>query len=153
MILDVILNNDVDDPDLPTLQQFQEWVNLALIMTKKTLSSACNHVDISIIDKSKSAELNAEYRKKQGPTNVLSFHYESIPGFLQESLGDLAICAELVREEAAFQQKSLQAHWAHLTIHGILHLLGYDHAEEEQAIIMESLEMAAMKQLGFENPY
>jgi probable rRNA maturation factor len=106
-----------------------------------------------VVDEAESATLNAQYRGKQGPTNVLSFGFDSPPGVDVPLLGDLVICAPVVVREALEQGKPGQAHWAHMTIHGVLHLLGYDHQTPEQAQIMEALEIAALADLGYADPY
>ncbi len=110
-------------------------------------------VVIRIVDAEESAELNLAYRHKQGPTNVLSFPFETPPGVPVSILGDIVICASLVEQEAKEQNKSLNAHWAHLVVHGMLHLQGYDHIEEDDATIMERQEIAILKTLGFSDPY
>jgi probable rRNA maturation factor len=103
--------------------------------------------------------LNLQYRHKQGPTNVLSFPFEWPQGLDEAEcgdaalLGDLVICAPVVEREASEQYKSLSAHWAHMIIHGLLHLLGYDHIEESDAEEMEMKEIAILKKLQIENPY
>jgi probable rRNA maturation factor len=104
-----------------------------------------------------SQELNHQYRGKNKPTNVLSFPFE-IPEHLPEGveielLGDLIICAPVVEREAQEQNKALLAHWAHMTLHGCLHLLGYDHIEDKEAEEMESLEIEILQKMGFPNPY
>lgn len=101
-----------------------------------------------MINKKESALLNKTYRNKSGPTNVLSFVYDTNPVF-----GDIALCAPLITQQAKGQQKSINAHWAHLIVHGCLHLLGYDHIKKSDAIIMEKREIAILTQLGFNNPY
>ena len=98
-------------------------------------------------------ELNETYRGKAGPTNVLSFPAD-LPGELElPLLGDIVICAPVVSAEAAEQGKILSAHWAHMTVHGTLHLLGYDHIEEEEAATMEALESAILQRLNYPCPY
>jgi len=99
--------------------------------------------------------LNAQFRGQDKPTNVLSFPYEPILGENETPLplGDIAICAPLVEQEAKDQNIPLLMHWAHLVIHGSLHLLGYDHQTDEQAVQMESLETQMMIELGFSDPY
>lgn len=114
-----------------------------------------NEICIRIIDAVESAKLNSTYRHKNGPTNILSFAYAvaectPTPSTL---LGDLAICAPLVIQQAKTQNKTPEAHWAHLTIHGYLHLIGYDHKTEAEAKIMEHNEIVILKKLGFANPY
>lgn len=152
-IIHVVLLNEIHFDHSPSLEQFQRWVDGVVAALPEKIPNACEEVCISIIDKETSAELNERYRGKKGPTNILSFTYEPIPGIERISLGDCAICAEVVETEAATQNKSREAHWAHLTVHGILHLLSYDHIEEEDATIMEKLETELLHQLGFENPY
>ena len=151
--VEVVLQQTDEETDLPTQAQFQTWVDTALNAANNTLPVSCNEICITITDKTKSAELNQTFRSKQGPTNVLAFPSMNIPGFEQNSLGDLVICAPIVTEEALTQKKPRIAHWAHLTVHGTLHLLGYDHIEQNEAEIMESLEISALASLQFPNPY
>jgi len=119
-------------------------------------------VGIRIVDLDESAELNNQYRDKQGATNVLSFPFEppDLPDKLYEEdellenfLGDLVICAPIVEAEAIEQDKALQAHWAHMVVHGVLHLQGYDHIEQADAEKMEAIERAVLADLGFPDPY
>ncbi len=152
-MITVVLIDDVRDENAPVLKQFQHWVDEALAAVPEKVSSSCIEICISIVDPKTSAQLNQTYRQKSGPTNVLSFTYDPIPGVPQESLGDLAICAALVESEALAQQKKSSAHWAHLTVHGLLHLLGYAHIAEDEAAARESLEIQILQKLGFENPY
>ena len=112
-------------------------------------------VCIRVVDSDESRQLNHSYRDKDKPTNVLSFPFtvpDNIP-IDSTLLGDLIICAPLVAEEAMQQGKESIAHWAHLVIHGILHLLGYDHIEDNDAKIMETIEIELLEQLGYPNPY
>ncbi len=108
---------------------------------------------IRVVDKGESAELNSQYRGKTGATNVLSFPFIAPPGVETDILGDLLICAPIVENEAQEQGKNPLAHWAHMVVHGVLHLQGYDHIDENEAVIMESEEIAIMNGLGFPNPY
>ncbi len=108
---------------------------------------------VRIVDTEESQQLNSEYRQKNKPTNVLSFPFEVPPGIELDLLGDLVICKQVVELESQQQQKPLQSHWAHMLVHGSLHLLGYDHIEDEEAEIMENLETEIMQELGFEDPY
>ena len=137
----------VHRPYTPSLEEFQRWVNSAVITPV-----ASSEVNICLIDKDKSQELNHRFRKKMAPTNILSFEYPNIGTLASELLGDLIICSELVEEEAKQQNKSLEAHFAHLTIHGMLHLQNYDHEIKEEAEQMERLEIQIMNQLGYPNP-
>ena len=112
---------------------------------------------IRVVDKEESASLNEQYRNKQGATNVLSFTFESPVDIDLEMetdlLGDLVICAPLVTEQAMEQNKTIEMHWTHLIVHGILHLLGYDHLNETDSDEMESLERKIMTKLGYSDPY
>lgn len=139
------------DKDLPTIDDFQRWANAAL------RGDVNAEVVIRIVDKDESRELNHHYRGQDKPTNVLSFPME-LPEELaaavdENMLGDLIICAPVVVHEALEQHKVLQHHWAHMVIHGMLHLQGYDHIEADEAEEMESLEIKLLQQLGIDNPY
>jgi probable rRNA maturation factor len=143
----VDIDNAVPNEWVPAQQQFEQWIALAL---QDHLPA---EVSIRIVSKDESAELNKTYRGKTNSTNVLSFPAE-IPDVVQSNLlGDLVICASVLSEEATTQEKPLIAHWAHITIHGALHLLGYDHIKDDDATIMEQLEINLLKQLGYDNPY
>jgi probable rRNA maturation factor len=131
---------------LPHAAQFQRWADAAA-------GAEPAEIVIRIVDEAESADLNGTYRQKQGPTNVLSFPFEVPPGVPNECLGDLVICAAVVEREAAEQGKSAAAHWAHMVVHGLLHLRGYDHIEEAEAAEMEAAEVAILAQLGFSDPY
>ncbi len=133
---------------IPSEIEFTEWVN-ACIKNEKNDAE----VSIRIVDEHESQSLNFEYRKKNKPTNVLSFPCDLPDDVEYEFLGDIVICAPLVIQEAKDQQKLDIDHWAHLTIHGTLHLLGFDHIDDEQAEIMENLEIDILSQFGFSNPY
>lgn len=110
-------------------------------------------VTVRLVDEAESADLNGRYRGKEYPTNVLSFPFEAPPGIPLDLLGDLVICAGVVAAEAEQQQKSSSAHWAHMVIHGMLHLQGYDHVDPNDAVIMERLETRLLSALGFPAPY
>ncbi len=137
-----------DENELPTTRDFQTWVDAALLPKHPH-----KEMSIRIVSRDEIAELNATYRKKNGPTNVLSFPVDLPAGVDVPLLGDLIICAEVVAAEAHTQNKSLQSHWAHMVIHGTLHLLGYDHQSDVDASIMENLEIAKLATLGYSNPY
>lgn len=135
---------------VPKASLLRKWAKEALA---KKLNSA--DMTIRIVDKNEMAHLNATYRHKNKPTNVLSFPL-TIPSHIPLSyplLGDVIICAEIVNLEAQEQHKSSHAHWAHMVIHGVFHLLGFDHKTNREAKIMESLETKTMQTLGFANPY
>lgn len=133
---------------IPSRYFLQRWVNKALV---KQVGS--NEVNIRLVSKKESAELNSTYRHKNGPTNILSFPFEPPPGVSSPLLGDLVICAALVNQQTKQQAKTRLAHWAHLVIHGCLHLVGYDHIHDKDAIKMEAVEIQLLEDLGYENPY
>jgi len=108
---------------------------------------------VRLVDTEEGVALNQDYRHRQGPTNVLSFPFEEPFQLQPPLLGDVVICAPLVASEARQQNKPLLAHWAHLVVHGTLHLLGYDHLGDNQAQVMEGLEIMILAQLGFSDPY
>lgn len=133
---------------IPSRYFLQRWVNKALI---KQVTS--KQVNIRLVSKKESAKLNSTYRHKKGPTNILSFPFEPPPGISSAFLGDLVVCAALVNQQAKQQTKTRLAHWAHLIIHGCLHLIGYDHIHDKDANKMEAKEIQLLKELGYENPY
>ncbi|MDD5580733.1 MAG: rRNA maturation RNase YbeY [Methylobacter sp.] len=132
----------------PNRRQIQRWVDAALEGSNKTHSCV-----VRIVDEQESAQLNEQYRHTQGPTNILSFPVEVPDGIELDLLGDLVICAPVVKKEALEQHKILAHHWAHMIVHGILHLLGYDHIDDDEAEQMESKEIAILKKLNISNPY
>jgi probable rRNA maturation factor len=127
--------------NIPTKTQFKKWAKAALRVDTE--------VTIRIVDEVEGRELNLAYRGKDYATNVLTFPLTEEPHLM----GDIIICAPVVMAEARTQQKTLEAHYAHLTIHGILHLHGYDHEIDEQAALMESIEVTTLMNLGYPNPY
>jgi probable rRNA maturation factor len=141
------LQNDESLTNLPNQQDFETWVDAALMQDFDNLEQT-----IRLVGKAESRALNLQYRAKDTPTNVLSF----VTGndYLDyECLGDLVICAPIVEQEAHQQNKPLQAHWAHMVVHGMLHLQGYDHQKTTQADEMEALEVKILSTLGYSNPY
>ncbi len=108
---------------------------------------------IRVVGGPESARLNATYRGKTGPTNVLSFPFQAPPQAARDALGDLVICAPVVAREARAQGKSPRAHWAHMVVHGVLHLLGHDHIKAREARLMEGLEKRILADLGYADPY
>lgn len=132
----------------PDEQQFQQWLDL--VMAER---DGDTEVVIRLVDEAEIAELNSEYRHKSGPTNVLSFPFEAPPGLQLDLLGDIVICAPVITQEAIAQNKLPEHHWAHITIHGLLHLLGYDHIQDQDAEQMEALEIEILKKLSIANPY
>ena len=152
-MIQVILLNQTEKKNIPQKKKFQLWIDLMTKKISEKVPLGVKEICITVVDEASSAYLNKTYRHHNGPTNVLSFHYDAMPGQSSQSLGDLAICATLVKTEALAASKRMEAHWAHLTIHGALHLLGYDHQVEKDATIMETLEINLLAALGFEDPY
>lgn len=134
---------------LPGEDAFAAWVTAALGEWRGPSLA----VTVRIVDEAESAELNQRYRGKVGATNVLSFPFETPPGADSDILGDIVICAPVVRREAEVQGKPENAHWAHMVAHGILHLRGYDHIEVADAEHMEGEETRILADLGFADPY
>ncbi|EIK54358.1 metal-binding heat shock protein [Stutzerimonas stutzeri TS44] len=133
----------------PAAAELQRWCELALRQR-----SGDSELTIRLVDEEEGRELNRTWRHKDYPTNVLSFPADVPDEFLDiPLLGDLVICVPVVEREAAEQGKPLAAHWAHLVIHGCLHLLGYDHIEDAEAEEMEALERQLLAELGHPDPY
>ena len=137
------------DGQVPELALFQKWAEAAL---QEDVTEDCE-LSIRLVEVAESAELNLTYRAKSGPTNVLSFPFDSPIPMTPTLLGDLVICVPVVEKEALDQAKQLEHHWAHLVVHGCLHLLGYDHIENDQAEEMEAFEIEILQTLAIDNPY
>jgi probable rRNA maturation factor len=135
---------------LPSSPSFHGWVEAALRGAKRRKAT---ELAIRIVDAKEGRALNRDYRGKDYATNVLSFPAELPPGVNLPLIGDLVICAPVVVREAAEQGKRARDHWAHMTVHGVLHLLGYDHMEEAEAEAMEALETRILAGLGISDPY
>ncbi|HAQ51100.1 MAG TPA: rRNA maturation RNase YbeY [Gammaproteobacteria bacterium] len=133
---------------VPPMEKIQQWAQAALTSVKVPAE-----LSIKIVDEKESAELNLEYRQKIGPTNILSFGCDLPIEIEPRLLGDLVICAPVVIAEAAQQDKAVMDHWAHMIVHGCLHLLGYDHIEPQQAIEMETREAQILATFSIDNPY
>ncbi len=144
----IVVQRRVAAAGLPSPANLRRWATAAL-------GDAAGDLTIRIVDSEESARLNAAWRGKPYATNVLSFTAGSeFAGIDDEApIGDLVICAPVVAREAAEQGKALSAHWAHMVIHGSLHLLGYDHEEESAAEVMEARERVILAGLGFADPY
>lgn len=148
MNLTVDVDNASSATALPSLDDFERWVAAALTSRRDEAE-----LSIRLVDEAESAELNLQYRLKAGATNVLSFPAD-LPAELEiPLLGDLVICAPVVEKEASEQRKSSAAHWAHMVVHGTLHLIGYDHIDDADAEHMEALEIDILNTLQYPNPY
>lgn len=146
----IVIQQIADKTLSPKASLLRKWARLAL---SKVIQQG--ELTIRIVDSAEMKELNATYRHKDYATNVLSFPF-SMPEEVDLDiplLGDIVICAEVVNKEALEQHKTQEAHWAHMIIHGIYHLMGYDHENENEADLMEALEIETLKKLGFPNPY
>ena len=135
---------------LPSPLSFRRWVDATLAGAKRRKPA---ELAIRIVGTREGRHLNRDYRGKDYATNVLSFPIELPPGISLPLIGDLAICAPVVAREAAEQGKPANHHWAHMTVHGVLHLLGYDHIEDADAEVMETLETRILAKLGIGDPY
>lgn len=146
-LIDIEINSI--NKQIPSVENIEHWISVALHSDE--LINA--EVSVYIVDEAESQALNLQYRGKNNPTNVLSFPADIHEAVGIPLLGDLVICAPVVEREAAGQGKSIDAHWAHMLIHGTLHLLGYDHTEDEEADVMEALETYLVTQMNFPAPY
>lgn len=133
---------------VPEDEEFEKWADVALQVVKKN-AALC----IRITDDGEFTELNKRYRHGKGLTNVLSFACDMLDEAGVCLLGDIVICASVIRQEAQEQHKMVTAHWAHIVLHGILHLLGHDHQNNTDSDVMEQMEVKLLKQLGFADPY
>lgn len=146
-MVEVDYQNACSSESAPSEAEVASWARAAVAADAKA------ELVVRLVDEAESAELNGNYRNKPVPTNVLSFPFEAPPGVESAILGDVLICASVVEREAGEQGKELKAHWAHMVVHGVLHLQGYDHIEPDDADMMESTEIRIMETLGFANPY
>ena len=135
----------------PDVQQIRGWV--AAVFT--TLERSPLALTVRVVGEEEMAKLNRRYRGQNQPTNVLSFPIEPLPGtnMCKDLLGDIVVCGPVVDREAAIQHKSPIGHWAHMIVHGLLHLFGYDHESDREATAMETIEKSVLKGLGFSDPY
>ncbi len=133
---------------IPDQQQFQNWVDAVL-----TDESQHSEIVIRVIDEDEMIEYNEQYRHKSGATNILSFPFEAPDSVESDLLGDLLVCAPVIETESKQQKKTLENHWAHIIVHGVLHLIGYDHINDMDAEEMEALEVMILKTITINNPY
>ena len=142
------LINNSNSKQLPGLSDLELWATAAVGQQREEAE-----ISLLIVDEAEGAELNQQWRNKNGPTNVLSFPSDLPAELGLPLLGDLVICAPVVAKEALEQKKSLSSHWAHMVVHGTLHLLGFDHIDDDQAEEMESLEADILARIGYPDPY
>jgi probable rRNA maturation factor len=140
-------------PWAPRRAQFASWVGAALKAHLTARLAARVVVSVRVVGAARSRTLNARYRRKDRPTNVLSFGGAGRLPDGRDFLGELVVCAPIVAREAKTQGKSAEAHWAHMTVHGVLHLLGFDHEQRAEARKMAAREIQILDRLGFSNPY
>ena len=148
MSVDLDYQNASTETNIPSEEQCLTWLTAFLPQFKEV-----SELTVRIVDEEESQQLNSDYRGKEKPTNVLSFPFEAPAHIELPLLGDLVVCAQVVNREALEQNKTSEAHWAHMLLHGSLHLLGYDHIEDADAEEMESLEIEILNEMGFNNPY
>ena len=142
------LINNSNSKQLPGLSDLELWATAAVGQQREEAE-----ISLLIVDEAEGAELNQQWRNKSGATNVLSFPSDLPAELGLPLLGDLVICAPVVAREALEQKKSLNSHWAHMMVHGTLHLLGFDHIDDDQAEEMESLETDILARIGYPDPY
>ena len=149
---------DVDivsaDDGIPPVAAIQDWVQSALIVSRHPVADA--EVSVRVVNESEMQTLNRDFRQQDRSTNVLSFpagEIAGLPADARQLLGDIIVCAPVIAREAAEQGKKLSDHWAHMVVHGTLHLLGHDHQSDEQAAVMEALEKQVLERHGIRNPY
>jgi probable rRNA maturation factor len=135
--------------DVPRRALLARWAREALRGVRRERIG----LGIRLVGAAEGAALNRRYRRKRHPTNVLSFPFEAPAGIRSHFLGDLVICTPVVRREARARRIPLEAHWAHMVVHGIMHLRGYDHQRDDEANQMERKEARVLRRLGFDDPY
>ena len=135
--------------EVPDERQLSGWIETIFSVLKRSPTA----LTIRIVDEEEMKELNRRYRGKNRSTNVLSFPFEPLPNVDVDLLGDIVLCGTVVAREATTQKKSLMGHWAHMIVHGMLHLFGYDHESDQEATVMEALEKSVLEGLGYSDPY
>ena len=148
MSVDVFLRNAAGRAGVPQRRSFERWIAAIPALRRRSCE-----VNLMIVGSREGRRFNREFRQRDYATNVLSFPYEPLPWEKSALLGDLVLCAPVVASEARAQGKALRDHYAHLTIHGVLHLLGHDHETDAEAAAMEGLEVRILAGLGIANPY
>lgn len=150
--LQIEVDTDSSEQAVPTEDILR---GLLLTWQNATLKQNVNahEVTLKVVGDDEMRDINQRFRHKNYPTNVLSFPSASIPGVPDDHLGDMLICDAVVKQEASEQQLDITAHWVHLAIHGLLHLMGYDHESDDETEEMQALEIAILQELGWSNPY
>lgn len=131
--------------DIPPRSAFRKWIKAALVHDAE--------IGLRVVDEAEGNSLNRNFRGRDYATNVLTFIYDNAGPNVQSLAGDIVLCAPVIEREAREQHKNLTAHYAHLTVHGVLHLQGYDHESDVEASAMEQMEAEILERLGYENPY
>lgn len=149
MSIDVAIQFATRKPDVPRAADIRRWITAVL----KERDHADAQLTVRIVNEAEGRELNNRWRGKAEPTNVLSFPCEGLTEVAPALLGDIVICAPVVAREAAEQDKPVTGHWAHMLIHGTLHLLGHDHQSDAEAAMMEKLETDILQNFGYADPY
>ncbi|HIL18323.1 MAG TPA: rRNA maturation RNase YbeY [Gammaproteobacteria bacterium] len=139
----------VSDPELPAAQDFEQWARAALSIVEHP----GGELTLRIVSEEEMSSFNLRFRGHHSSTNVLSFPVDDLPGVTTGILGDILVCPAVLRREVAGSETPLAAHWAHMVVHGVLHLCGYDHQSEGDAGVMEGLESDVLQGFGFTNPY
>jgi probable rRNA maturation factor len=157
VVVDVQLAIDeTSSISVPENKEIQTWANAAIEASGQDKYHDAS-MTVRVVEETEISQLNENFRHKSGATNVLSFPFVPPPGIpvdeIMNSLGDMVVCATVIDKEAKEQHKKSTAHWAHMIIHGTLHLMGFDHQSKEEASIMESLETKIMLEIGFPDPY
>lgn len=151
-----VVDVDIDSVEegVPPAAAIRDWVQSALTIARRSIADA--EVSVRVVDEPEMQTLNRDFRQQNKSTNVLSFPAGEVAGLPADAghpLGDIVVCAPVVAREAVEQGKPLQDHWAHMLVHGTLHLIGYDHQTDEQAKVMEALEKRVLERHGIGDPY
>lgn len=149
--VDIEIATDGDDPPEP--DSIKRWLHAVLERELPADDPREVEISVRVVDREESHTLNKRYRHKDAPTNVLSFPSDLPSDLPFRHLGDIVLCAPVIGDEAREQGKAVDDHWAHMLVHGALHLLGYDHIDEVDATVMESLEVEILSQFGVADPY